>query len=222
MTCEAMLRRAAERRGWPCRRDRPPCTSADPAYRTPAAAARRSAASRARACATSCAWRRRSSACSCAISSLTEARSCARSARRPSIDCLCAARSATTCACSTRASFRFARRVSHLVSELLDLGEDPRVLARDPLDRVQPRDDVVEALRPEQHLERRVAVTVHVEVAEALGDAALRDVQALASSDQVAGVRCRDRRRSGRARRSRSCRTRSSPRGSCRALRARP
>ena len=42
---------------------------------------------------------------------LDEDRSCARSASRPSIDCLWAARSATTSACSTRASFRLARRV---------------------------------------------------------------------------------------------------------------
>ncbi len=77
----------------------------------------------------------------------------------------------------------------HLVPELLDLREDSRVLTGDPLDRVQARDDVVEALGSEQHLQRRVAVAVHVQVPQALGDTALRDVQALTGSDQVARIR---------------------------------
>ena len=54
-----------------------------------------------------------------------------------------------------------------------------RVLARDALDRLEPRDDVVEAARPEDHLERRVALAVDVQVAKALGDAVLRDDEAL-------------------------------------------
>ena len=75
-----------------------------------------------------------------------------------------------------------------LLAEALDLSEDPRVLARDALDRVEPRDDVVQASSAEQHLERGVAFAVDVEVAETLGDSALSHVQALARSDEVACV----------------------------------
>ena len=84
---------------------------------------------------------------------------------------------------------RFARRVSTSLPVPLDRPEDPRVLARDALDRVEPRDDVVEALRAEDHLERRVALAVDVQIAEALGDAPLRDDEALPRGDEVLGVR---------------------------------
>src|ERR671919_236521 len=86
-------------------------------------------------------------------------------------------------------------RVLELVAVLVNLAailaylrEDPRVLARHALDRVDPGDDVVQALRAEKHLERGVAVAVHVDVAETLGDAGLRDVQALARGDEMACV----------------------------------
>jgi hypothetical protein len=75
-----------------------------------------------------------------------------------------------------------------LVPVGLDLREDPGVLARHAVHGVDPGDDVVEAARAQQHVERRVAIAVDVEVAEALGDPALRDVQALARGDEVAGV----------------------------------
>jgi hypothetical protein len=44
----------------------------------------------------------------------------------------------------------------------LDRPKDLRVLTGDPLDRVEPRDDVVEAARAEDHLERRVTFTVDI------------------------------------------------------------
>ena len=71
----------------------------------------------------------------------------------------------------------------------LDLLQDPRVLARDALDGVEPSDDVVEAARAEDHLERRVSVAVHVQVAEALGDPRLRDPEALSRGLEMARVR---------------------------------
>ncbi len=73
----------------------------------------------------------------------------------------------------------------HLAAELLHLREDARVLARDALDRIEARDHVVEASCAEQHLERRVTLAVHVQVAKALRDAALSHVQALARSNEV-------------------------------------
>ena len=76
-----------------------------------------------------------------------------------------------------------------LLAVLLDRVQDPRVLARDALDRVEPGDDVVEALRAEDHLERRVALAVDVEVAEALLDALLRDDEALPGGREVLRVR---------------------------------
>ncbi len=71
----------------------------------------------------------------------------------------------------------------------LDRLQDPRVLARDALDGVEPRDDVVEALRAEDHLERRVALPVDVQVAQSLGDALLRDDEALLRRGEVLRVR---------------------------------
>jgi hypothetical protein len=66
-----------------------------------------------------------------------------------------------------------------LLAVALDRREDLGVLTRDALDGIEPRDDVVEALRPEDHLERRVALTVDVQVAQPLGDAILRHDEAL-------------------------------------------
>ena len=71
----------------------------------------------------------------------------------------------------------------------LDRSEDLRVLARHPLDRVEPRDDVVEAARAEDHLERRVALPVDVQITKSLGDALPRDDEALLRGDQMLRVR---------------------------------
>ena len=75
-----------------------------------------------------------------------------------------------------------------LLAVLLDRVQHLRILVRHAVDRVEPRDDVVEALRAEQDLERRVSVPVDVQVTEAPRDRALRHAEALPSCDEVALV----------------------------------
>ena len=108
---------------------------------------------------------------------------------RDSIDCFCAACSATTSRLVGARLLEVRAPRLDLLAVLLDRPEDLRVLAGDALDRVEPRDDVVEARRAEEHLERGVALAVDVQVAEPLLDALLRDDEALPRGDEVLRVR---------------------------------
>jgi hypothetical protein len=71
----------------------------------------------------------------------------------------------------------------------LDRPKNLRVLTGDPLDRIEPRDDVVETARAEDHLERRITLTVDVQIAQPPGDPVLGDDEALAGGDEVFRVR---------------------------------
>ena len=82
-----------------------------------------------------------------------------------------------------------ARRVSTSLRYCLTVLRICASWLRDALDRVEPRDDVVETARAEDDLERRVALAVDVEVAQARRDALLRDDEALLRGDEVLRVR---------------------------------
>ena len=70
---------------------------------------------------------------------------------------------------------RAARR--HLAAESLHLAEHLRVLARDAIDRVEAVDQILEARRAEEELERRGRLAADVEVAQPAGEAILRDAE---------------------------------------------
>ncbi len=146
------------------------------------------AANRARAWAARTACRRASSAWSCLISSWIPASLRSRSASWLSIDRFCEARSATTRACAARAAAQALAPVLDLLAERLDVLQHLGVLVADALDHVEPVEQVVQALGAEDDLDRPAAVTVDVERAEPVGDVGLRDAEALAGDDEVAGV----------------------------------
>ena len=69
----------------------------------------------------------------------------------------------TTCACRVRSLRSFLAPRLDLAAELTHFGEHARVLAADPLGHVEPVEEVVEALRPEDHLDGAARVAVDVE-----------------------------------------------------------
>ena len=161
------------------------------AWREPAAAA--------------AACRRRSSASMLAIWSLIDESSRWRSASWPSIDCRCAARSATTCFCAALARLSRDAALLDLLAEALHLAEHARVLGGDAVDGVEAVEEVVDRLGAEQDLERARVAASDVQRDEPLGEMA---------SGRSSGWRARSpggarssaaRPRSGRASRSRGC-----------------
>ena len=78
---------------------------------------------------------------------------------------------------------------AHLVAEATDVLQHLRVLATDAGRHVEPVEQVVEALGPENHLDGAAGVAVDVERAEPLRDVRLRQAEARSRGDQVAPVR---------------------------------
>ena len=71
------------------------------------------------------------------------------------------------------------------LAERFQLTDDPGVLRSDPAVRIQHHDDLLEALRPEEHLDEPGRFAVHVEVAESGPDARLRFLDAAFRADEI-------------------------------------
>ena len=77
----------------------------------------------------------------------------------------------------------------HLVAEPAHVLQDLCVLSTDPLCHVEAIEEVVEALRAEDHLDRAGGVAVDVERAQTLGDVPLRSDEARPGDHEVPAVR---------------------------------
>src|SRR5919201_6821705 len=77
----------------------------------------------------------------------------------------------------------------HLVVEAGDLGEHVRVLRRDPVRRVEAIDEVVEARRAEEHLERVALAVRGVQLNEASREGRLSLLQALLRDPELGVIR---------------------------------
>ena len=174
-----------------------------------AAAERCCAARRARASAWSCAWRRASSAWSCLISVWMPA-SIRSALRELALDrCLLARSLGHDPGLCDAGALQLRPPCLDFLAELLDVAEHLRVLVADALHHVEPAEEVVEVLRPEDDLDRTAAVAVDVERAQPLRDVHLCGAEALLRDDEVAGIRVELRVDLRELRRSRSCTTRS-------------
>jgi hypothetical protein len=74
-----------------------------------------------------------------------------------------------------------------LRAERSDLGDDPGILGGDAVRRVQPIDELVEARRPEEHLDQRVLAR-RVELDEPLLEVRLRSPEVRAGDTKALGV----------------------------------